>query len=302
MNLEQMECIVEIAKTGSLSKAASQLHVTRSAVSQSITNLETELGIKLFVRSHAGAIPTTDGEVIIEKAKIIVQQMQSMKSEAAKRAAAPLQVLRIASTPEQLALLTDTYMSFKADYPHTHLPFMESSVEQIFDDLEHDRIDAGLMILHARLLNDKPQLQTKPLVRTKLMLSVSKNSPLTALPSISIEQLLSVPLVFYKDDILTKLFADDVAENHRPLNVMLTSDNIGALRVMLVQNYAASITTEITFQRHPNYTENYACVEIDYPGWNELDVGWVSMKDKPLPERTAMFLERLEQDLKQYNP
>ncbi|REE78953.1 DNA-binding transcriptional LysR family regulator [Paenibacillus taihuensis] len=300
MNLEQMECIVEIAKTGSLSKAANHLNVTRSAVSQSITNLETELGIKLFVRSHAGAIPTPDGEVIIEKARIITQQVEGIKAEAAQRAAAPLQVLRIASTPEQLALLTDTYISFKEDYPNTHLPFMESSVEQIFDDLEHDRVDVGLMILHDRLLKDKPHLQTKPLVKTKLMLSVSKTSPLAALTSISIEDLLNVPLVFYKDDILTKLFADDVAENYRPLNVMLTSDNIGALRVMLVKNYAASITTELTFQRHPNYTENYACIEIDYPGWNELHVGWVSMKDKNLPERTALFLERLEQDLKAY--
>ncbi|MET1167878.1 LysR family transcriptional regulator, partial [Bacillus velezensis] len=50
MNLEQLEYVVEIAKTKSFSAASEHLHVTQSAISQSVHRLEKELGIILFER------------------------------------------------------------------------------------------------------------------------------------------------------------------------------------------------------------------------------------------------------------
>ena len=54
MNLEQLEYVVEIAKTQSFSAASEHLHVTQSAISQSIHRLEKELGLILFERSRQG--------------------------------------------------------------------------------------------------------------------------------------------------------------------------------------------------------------------------------------------------------
>ncbi|WP_247900895.1 LysR family transcriptional regulator [Paenibacillus pabuli] len=54
MNLEQLEYVVEIAKTQSFSAASEHLHVTQSAISQSIHRLENELGMILFERSRHG--------------------------------------------------------------------------------------------------------------------------------------------------------------------------------------------------------------------------------------------------------
>lgn len=47
MNLEQLEYIVETAKTGSLTKAAQNCNVTLSAVSQAVSSLEAEFGFSL---------------------------------------------------------------------------------------------------------------------------------------------------------------------------------------------------------------------------------------------------------------
>lgn len=48
MDIEQLEYIVEIAKSGSFSAAAHQLHITQSALSQSVSKLEEELGLTLL--------------------------------------------------------------------------------------------------------------------------------------------------------------------------------------------------------------------------------------------------------------
>lgn len=62
MNFEQMEYIVAVANTGSFTKAALQSHVTLSAISQSISLLENELGVKLFARSRGwGQFPLPRG-------------------------------------------------------------------------------------------------------------------------------------------------------------------------------------------------------------------------------------------------
>ena len=50
MDLKQIEYIVKIAETGSITRAAEQLFITQSALNQQLLKLEQQLGIKLFVR------------------------------------------------------------------------------------------------------------------------------------------------------------------------------------------------------------------------------------------------------------
>ena len=58
MNMEQFEYVSAIARTGSISIAAEQLHVSQAAISKAISKLELELGFKLFTRSRLGTEAT----------------------------------------------------------------------------------------------------------------------------------------------------------------------------------------------------------------------------------------------------
>ena len=59
MNLNKLIIFKTLYESGTTSKAANALHVTRSAISQNLTKLETELGVQLFIRSPKGLIPTS---------------------------------------------------------------------------------------------------------------------------------------------------------------------------------------------------------------------------------------------------
>src|SRR5699024_5168701 len=72
MNLEQLAYIVEVAETESLSVASENIYVTQSAISQSITNLEKKLGIKIFQR-YSSRIITTEASY-----KVIQQTIQNI--------------------------------------------------------------------------------------------------------------------------------------------------------------------------------------------------------------------------------
>lgn len=71
MNLGQLEVLVAIVDTGSLTEAADTVGLTQSAVSHSLSRLEAELGVTLLERGRQGASLTRIGEDVVEHAREI---------------------------------------------------------------------------------------------------------------------------------------------------------------------------------------------------------------------------------------
>lgn len=79
MRLEQLYYIVEVARQKSISKAAKNLYISQPSLSKAISQLENELDTPLFVRLQQGIIPTTTGELIIDKAQNILKEVADIK-------------------------------------------------------------------------------------------------------------------------------------------------------------------------------------------------------------------------------
>ncbi len=80
MNLSQMKYAVEVAHTGSITKAAENLFMGQPALSRSIRELEEDIGIRLFRRSQKGIVPTREGEQFLTYAENIIAQVSQMES------------------------------------------------------------------------------------------------------------------------------------------------------------------------------------------------------------------------------
>ena len=65
MTLNQLKYVIEIARTGSINKAASNLFISQPVLSASIKSLETECGKPLFSRSNRGIELTPFGKVFL---------------------------------------------------------------------------------------------------------------------------------------------------------------------------------------------------------------------------------------------
>ena len=78
MTFQQLAYILEVHRTGSVSKAASHLFISRSSVSSSITSLENELGYSIFVRTLQGLTPSEKGQKFLEYADKICKTHQLM--------------------------------------------------------------------------------------------------------------------------------------------------------------------------------------------------------------------------------
>ena len=74
-----MKYAVEVAKYGSINKAAEMLLMNQPNLSRSIKDLERSLGVKIFVRSTKGMVPTPEGETFLHYANSILKQVDEIE-------------------------------------------------------------------------------------------------------------------------------------------------------------------------------------------------------------------------------
>ena len=80
MNVHQLKCAVEVARFGSISRAAENLYISQPFLSKIIRELEGDLGIDIFNRTSRGVIPTRRGEEFLIHAQALLDQMEELES------------------------------------------------------------------------------------------------------------------------------------------------------------------------------------------------------------------------------
>ncbi|MCW2720280.1 LysR family transcriptional regulator [Pseudonocardia sp.] len=81
MNLKQLNAVVAVAETGSVTRAAELLHLVQPAVTRQILSLEQELGVTLFERSRAGMNPTDTGALLVRRARRALTELERARAE-----------------------------------------------------------------------------------------------------------------------------------------------------------------------------------------------------------------------------
>lgn len=81
MDIELARTFLEIARSGSFIAAAERLHVTQTAITARVQNLESQLDCRLFVRNRAGARLTANGEAFVSYATQLVQTWEAARRD-----------------------------------------------------------------------------------------------------------------------------------------------------------------------------------------------------------------------------
>lgn len=79
MNIEHLRYVLEVAKCGSISKAAKELYLNQPYLSKVIGDIENELNIRIFERSNRGIRVTGQGQEALSKISSIVREMDELQ-------------------------------------------------------------------------------------------------------------------------------------------------------------------------------------------------------------------------------
>jgi DNA-binding transcriptional LysR family regulator len=149
MEIRALRAFVAVVEEGGMSAAARRLHLSQSALSQTVRALERELGQRLLLRDHAGARPTEAGALLLREARGLIEQHDRMLATVTAPAAAA-GLLRIGVPLEFPAgLLPAALARLSVTHPDTRVEVRHStSATQLAALRTHD--------LDVALVRDRP--------------------------------------------------------------------------------------------------------------------------------------------------
>src|SRR6202049_5142026 len=177
VSLDQLRTFIAAADEGSFSAASRRLRRAQSVVSQTMANLEGQLGVKLFDRSGHLPVLTDQGRALLADARAVAGDIDLLKARAKRFARGLEPELSVAvDVVFPLAPFTATVAAFRKEFPATLLRFdIESSavIEPVLDG----RCAVGVM---TSLKVAPPQLTRERLLAFRLPMVVSPQHPLAS--------------------------------------------------------------------------------------------------------------------------
>jgi DNA-binding transcriptional LysR family regulator len=146
MDFRELSAFVAVVEEGGMSAASRRLHVSQSALSQTVSALERELGVTLLERTSAGVRPTDAGTVLLVEARAVLaryhQAMRTMSTYSTESS----EVIRL-GIPLELApdVLPTALAKFAVESPNTRVVPQHLSTAGQFKALRSDQLDVGLV-------------------------------------------------------------------------------------------------------------------------------------------------------------
>ena len=177
LETRHLRLVVAIADYGSLTRAGNQLHLTQSALSHQLTDLEAQLGVKLFERLGKRMEPTLAGERLIGRARVTLQQLREMEHEVKQIASGREGVLRIATECYTCYhWLPPVLKAFGERYPKIEIQIVPNATARPIRALLAGKIDVCIVLQRPR---DR-RVESVPLFDDELVAIVAPTHPLAS--------------------------------------------------------------------------------------------------------------------------
>ncbi|MEG0001026.1 MAG: LysR substrate-binding domain-containing protein [Comamonas sp.] len=203
MELRQLRYFVRIVEMGSMSRAARELDVVQSALSQQITRLESELAVRLLQRTPRGVVPTEAGVAFFREAQLALRHAdQAVRSAQQSRLSGSVSLGLAPTTATILAL--PLMQAMRTRYPDVRLHMVESMSGHLAEMLNARALDMAVLFdsrLHGSEAGQaRPggrRWQVHPLIEERLFLIRSRRHPqIGVLPaSMALADLAREPLI-----------------------------------------------------------------------------------------------------------
>ena len=153
-HLSQYRIFFEVAKAGSISKAAKLLYISQPAISKSILRLEESLEIALFVRTSKGVSLTTEGQIFYEYLQNAFSAIEAGENHLTKIKQFNIGKITIGTSNTLCKYILLPYLNnFMKKNPNTMVSIFTQSSDETNFLLSEGKIDIGLVAKPAKTHN-----------------------------------------------------------------------------------------------------------------------------------------------------
>lgn len=268
MNTRLLTYFIKLVETENFTRAAEQLHIAQPALSVAIKKLEQQLDLPLFHRNERKVTLTHEGEVLLEHARHILQQIKDANIAMAELKGFEKGEVKL-GVPSMLGsyFFPEILMAFKRKYPNLKLTIIEAGTQSIRQMLLDDELDLG--VIHNE---DVPQrLETEHLVTSQMVAVVSEQHPLASQTSIKFEDFFKEDLVMFKAGYFHREFIDEICEKYHFTPKISFETNLLPMMLNIVRHdFSISALLELVTQ----YEKGVIAIPFEQPVHLNIAMAW----------------------------
>lgn len=228
MDLRQLEYFAAVARHRHFGRAADDVYVTQSALSQQIARLEAELGVALLVRTSKGVELTPAGAELHEHAVTILGQVARARAAIDGHRGAVRGSVRIAATPQDSAGIAPALVELHRAHPEIQLSFRHCGTAELLDLLGRGTIDVGLLGIDEAVPGLPRGTAAHTIHEEPVLLACSLDDALAGTDGQSFQALRGMPVILpERGTALRELVVRSCQEaGFSPLPLLETSDRL----------------------------------------------------------------------------
>ncbi|KMN40242.1 LysR family transcriptional regulator [Lysinibacillus capsici] len=201
MDIKQLHYFIAVSEQMNFSKAAERLHISQPSLSNAIKKLEQEIGSPLLERNTRNLQLTEAGELLFERAKVIVKNMEVLKIEMDEVIVHGTRDITIGVMESIKHWLPKVIANYKKDYPHMKI--------HLVDILGSKRVKKSLKSYKTHLiitnqLMDDPELEVQTLYEERLVAVLPLHHPLAQKDTLTISDICEEPFIISTEGFQTR--------------------------------------------------------------------------------------------------
>lgn len=292
MDIRVLRYFLTVAREGNISNAAKNLHVTQPTLSRQLMELESDLGVKLFLRSsgNRSITLTEEGMLLRKRAEEILDLVQKTESEiTAPRESISGNIYIGSGETHVNSLLSKEIKSIQEEHPDIHFHFFSGNADNVTEKLDNGLIDFGILAEPANI----SKYDSISLPATDIWgLLMQNNHPLAKKEYIEASDLRGIPLISSSQRLTDNEFSKWLKDDYEKLNIVATYTLLYNASLLVKDNVGCALCLDKIISTSE---DSGLCFRPLIP---KLEARWhiVWKKYQVFSKAAEIFLKRLQEE------
>lgn len=247
-DLTDLRLFRHIAEAGSITGGAQRSHLALASASARVRGMEAALGIRLLMRGRRGVVPTAAGRSLLDHARIVLHQIETMRGDLGVYSRGLKGTVRIvANTSAVSEHLPALLAKFLAAHPTIDVDLEDRESPTVAVAVASGDADIGIASRSALV----PGLECHPFRPDRLVLVAAADHPLARRRLVGFGELLELDFVgLPRSTALDDHLAMQAARLGRALRLRVRVNSLDAVCAMVAAGVGIAIVPDTTARRH----------------------------------------------------
>lgn len=291
IGIRHLQAFIEVARCSSFTRAASHLHLTQSALTATVKQLEQDAGLVLFDRTTRRVDLSAEGERFLPVAERLLSDFSAALDDLRARAELQQGRVSLAGSPSVVTrLIPSALAQFRTQYPSIQVDIRDESAGSLEQRVLNNEVDFAIAGNHSQ----QPDLDYAPLISDRYGLVVPSDHPLASTPMLNWSQLPADDLMLLSEDTGIRAQLSRFSHSGRiPISldrVQIEVSNPSGMAALISQGLGISLLPALAAD--PHSFAGLSFIPLDKPAI-EREICIITRKGRALSPAAATLLDTI---------